>query len=153
MVSKTALRFASAANGAALSSSSSKSTPKDALCKVEKLEEANGLLDLMIQRGVDPDIFTYNTLMDGYCLAGSDQNKFNKKACHIVEKLRSSLEKPLIQNVQEAWNFFFWWISQLSLFQEIPYMLLILVTTAILILMIQQTVRAIKRSSVAVGFD
>ena len=37
---------------------------------MKKLEEPNGLLDLMNQRGVDPDIFTYNTLMDGYCLAG-----------------------------------------------------------------------------------
>ncbi|XP_031257988.1 putative pentatricopeptide repeat-containing protein At3g16710, mitochondrial [Pistacia vera] len=33
-------------------------------CKEGKMEEANGYLELMIQR----DIFTYTTLMDGYCL-------------------------------------------------------------------------------------
>ncbi|XP_031265483.1 putative pentatricopeptide repeat-containing protein At1g12700, mitochondrial [Pistacia vera] len=32
------------------------------------MEEANGFLELMIQRGLQPNIVTYNTLMDGYCL-------------------------------------------------------------------------------------
>jgi pentatricopeptide repeat protein len=35
-----------------------------------KKEEANVLFELMIQRGQDPDTFTYTTLMNGFCLAG-----------------------------------------------------------------------------------
>lgn len=35
------------------------------------MEEANVLLELMIQRGKDPASFTYTTLMNGlFCLAG-----------------------------------------------------------------------------------
>lgn len=42
----------------------------DWLCKGGKINEANGLLELMIQRGLNPDTFTYNALIDGYCVAG-----------------------------------------------------------------------------------
>ncbi|KAF5941795.1 hypothetical protein HYC85_019437 [Camellia sinensis] len=32
--------------------------------------ETEGIFDVMTQRGVDPNVVTYNTLMDGYCLQG-----------------------------------------------------------------------------------
>lgn len=36
------------------------------------MNEANRLAKLMIQRGVSPNAFIYNTLMDGFCLTGFD---------------------------------------------------------------------------------
>ncbi|XP_052287288.1 pentatricopeptide repeat-containing protein At5g39710-like [Citrus sinensis] len=40
------------------------------LCKKTKLVEANRLLELMMQRGLNPVIFTYTPLLNGYCLVG-----------------------------------------------------------------------------------
>ena len=40
----------------------------DALCKEGMLIEAKFLFDKMIQRGIEPDIVSYNSLIDGYCL-------------------------------------------------------------------------------------
>ncbi|GMP63119.1 hypothetical protein CsSME_00024939 [Camellia sinensis var. sinensis] len=37
----------------------------DALTKEGMTKEAEGVLEVMIQRRVDPDVVTYNTLMDG----------------------------------------------------------------------------------------
>ncbi|KAH9667621.1 hypothetical protein KPL70_021108 [Citrus sinensis] len=42
----------------------------DKLCKKTKLVEANRLLELMMQRGLNPVIFTYTPLLNGYCLVG-----------------------------------------------------------------------------------
>ncbi|GAY54913.1 hypothetical protein CUMW_160450 [Citrus unshiu] len=40
----------------------------DNLSKDGKMEEANCFLEVMIQRDVNPNTRTYNTLMDGFCL-------------------------------------------------------------------------------------
>ena len=45
----------------------------DALCKEGMLIEAKKVFDKMIQRGVEPDVVSYNSLIDGYSL----QNKLN----------------------------------------------------------------------------
>ncbi|XP_031251473.1 pentatricopeptide repeat-containing protein At3g22470, mitochondrial-like [Pistacia vera] len=43
----------------------------DELCKKGKLDEANRWLELMIQTGADPDIYTYNILIKGIALQRS----------------------------------------------------------------------------------
>ena len=40
----------------------------DTRCKEGMLTEAKEVFDVMIQRGIDPNIVTYNSLIDGYCL-------------------------------------------------------------------------------------
>ena len=45
----------------------------DALCKEGMLIEAKKVFDKMIQRGVEHDVVSYNSLIDGYSL----QNKLN----------------------------------------------------------------------------
>nr|GEV91871.1 tetratricopeptide-like helical domain-containing protein [Tanacetum cinerariifolium] len=42
----------------------------DAFCKEGKIEEAENVVEIMIKRGIVPDIVTYSTLIDGYCLQG-----------------------------------------------------------------------------------
>ncbi|KAF5934071.1 hypothetical protein HYC85_030242 [Camellia sinensis] len=42
----------------------------DALCKEGKAKEAQAVVQLIIQRGVVPDVVTYSAVMDGYCLCG-----------------------------------------------------------------------------------
>lgn len=44
--------------------------PLNALFKAGKLDETNNLFELMIQRGLKPNSFTYNILMDGLCMVG-----------------------------------------------------------------------------------
>ena len=45
----------------------------DELCKEGMLIEAKKVFDKMIQRGVEHDVVSYNSLIDGYSL----QNKLN----------------------------------------------------------------------------
>ena len=40
----------------------------DAFCKKGKMIEAEDMLNLMIERGQQQDIVTFNTLMSGHCL-------------------------------------------------------------------------------------
>nr|GLL49838.1 putative pentatricopeptide repeat-containing protein At1g12700, mitochondrial [Ipomoea trifida] len=42
----------------------------DALCKEGKLESAETIIQIMIQRKIYPDVVTYNPLIEGYCLQG-----------------------------------------------------------------------------------
>ncbi|KAL8155977.1 hypothetical protein AgCh_001146 [Apium graveolens] len=42
----------------------------DAYCKNGMTDDANHVVNTMIQNGVFPNVVTYNTLMDGYCLTG-----------------------------------------------------------------------------------
>lgn len=42
----------------------------DMLCQSWKMKESSELFELMAQRGIEPDGFTYSTLIDGYCLSG-----------------------------------------------------------------------------------
>ena len=52
----------------------------DTLCKEGMLTEAKEVFDVMIQRDIDLDIFTYNSLIDGYCL----QNKLDEAITNLI---------------------------------------------------------------------
>ena len=45
----------------------------DTRCKEGMLTEAKEVFDMMIQRGIEPNVVSYNSLIDGYSL----QNKLN----------------------------------------------------------------------------
>jgi len=42
----------------------------DGQCKAEYLDEARGLFDEMLVKGLTPDVYTYTALINGYCSQG-----------------------------------------------------------------------------------
>jgi pentatricopeptide repeat domain-containing protein 1 len=40
----------------------------DGFCKEGMVKEAKNVLAIMMKQGIKPDVVTYNSLMDGYCL-------------------------------------------------------------------------------------
>ncbi|KAJ0716900.1 putative tetratricopeptide-like helical domain superfamily [Helianthus annuus] len=63
----------------------------DAFCKEGRVDEAEAVIDIMVERGEVPDIVTYSSLIDGYCLRGE-----MTKARSIFDSLTS---KGLVPNV------------------------------------------------------
>jgi pentatricopeptide repeat protein len=59
------------------------------------LKEVNKVFDVMIQRGVEPDTITYNSLIDSYCL----QNRMDE----AVKAFNTMVEK--VENSFLVWNF------------------------------------------------
>ncbi|MDP1131102.1 pentatricopeptide repeat-containing protein, partial [Klebsiella pneumoniae] len=54
----------------------------DALCKEGKVKEAKSVLAVMLKACVEPNVITYNTLMDGYVLVYEV-----KKAKHVLNAM------------------------------------------------------------------
>ena len=55
------------------------------LCKEGKLTEAKEVFDKMVQRGIQHNIVTYSSLIDGYCL----QNKMD----NVIKTFNLMVEK------------------------------------------------------------
>ncbi|KAL0349870.1 UNVERIFIED_CONTAM: putative pentatricopeptide repeat-containing protein, mitochondrial [Sesamum radiatum] len=86
----------------------------DAFCKEGMVEEAENVLEIMMQRNICPDIITYDALIDGYCLRGQ-----MGKAKRVLNTIADSGLKPSIISygslingyckqgrVDEAWHLF-----------------------------------------------
>ena len=61
----------------------------DMLCTEGFISEQRCVIELMIQRGVEPDVVTYNILMDGFCVqdpmdkARKVYNLMLERACYL----------------------------------------------------------------------
>nr|POF06336.1 pentatricopeptide repeat-containing protein [Quercus suber] len=53
------------------------------------LDEAIGLLEEMIGKGIDPNVFTYSALMDGFCKGGH-----SSQAMELLEMMISKRQRP-----------------------------------------------------------
>jgi len=63
-------------------------TVSDGLGKEGKLQEALGLLDVMVKICIPPDQITYSTLINGFCRAGNPE-KAGKLLQEMPERLQT----------------------------------------------------------------
>jgi len=62
----------------------------DALCKRKRLKEAKNVLDVMLKACVRSDIFTFNSLMNGYYLVNEVKNA--KHAFYVMTQMGVTLK-------------------------------------------------------------
>nr|AYM00912.1 pentatricopeptide repeat protein [Salvia miltiorrhiza] len=71
----------------------------NAYCKEGKMEEAEKMLEIMIQHNVCPNVVTYNAVIDGFCLKGEIE-----RAKQLLDSIEERGLKPNIINYNSLLN-------------------------------------------------